>query len=77
MYEKEAADLAEKLEKMVEAKEDEYVIRKHQEVLEESKAMTPDTRNRLTKAIQDLKSELVVSVLLLSFINMVLKKNER
>ncbi|XP_063673714.1 tubulin-specific chaperone A-like [Bolinopsis microptera] len=54
MYEQEVTDGEAKLVEMKEANKDEYDIRKYTEVVAESKAMVPDCRNRLRKAVQDL-----------------------
>ncbi|PAA93365.1 hypothetical protein BOX15_Mlig026585g2 [Macrostomum lignano] len=55
-YEKEADQLAKKVEDMEASKADEYVIKKQKECLEESRQMVPDTRNRLSKALEELRS---------------------
>ncbi|CAG5124679.1 unnamed protein product [Candidula unifasciata] len=57
-YEKEATQLAEKLEKMKADGKDEHDIKKQGEVLQESRSMVPDTTKRLKKAVNDL-SELL------------------
>lgn len=56
MYEKEGVQLAEKVEKLKADGTDEHVIRKQQEVLQESKAMVPDTLKRLKNAYEELKT---------------------
>ena len=56
MYEKEAVGIAEKIKKMEAAGEDEYVIKKQNECLEESKKMGPDCQKRLQQAIGVLSS---------------------
>uniref|UniRef100_A0A1I8JQC3 Tubulin-specific chaperone A n=1 Tax=Macrostomum lignano TaxID=282301 RepID=A0A1I8JQC3_9PLAT len=55
-YEKEADQLAKKVQDMEASKADEYVIKKQKECLEESRQMVPDTRNRLSKALEELRS---------------------
>ncbi|KAK6179684.1 hypothetical protein SNE40_011990 [Patella caerulea] len=54
MYEKEAVQIEEKIEKMKIDGKDEHDIRKQTEVLQESKAMVPDTLKRLRNAVEDL-----------------------
>merc|ERR1712176_1001404 len=54
MYEKEVTDGEAKLVQMEEANKDPYDIKKYKEVVAESRAMVPDCRNRLKKAVQDL-----------------------
>ncbi|KAL5004761.1 hypothetical protein ScPMuIL_018217 [Solemya velum] len=54
-YEKEAVDLEQKVEKMKTDGKDEYDIRKQTEVLQESKAMIPDTLKRLKTAYAELE----------------------
>ncbi|KAK6179685.1 hypothetical protein SNE40_011990 [Patella caerulea] len=59
MYEKEAVQIEEKIEKMKIDGKDEHDIRKQTEVLQESKAMVPDTLKRLRNAVEDLGQVLV------------------
>ncbi|XP_063312783.1 tubulin-specific chaperone A [Pelobates fuscus] len=54
MYEKEAIQQEEKVEKMKSEGGDEYVIRKQIEVLQESRMMIPDCQRRLEAAHTDL-----------------------
>ncbi|KAL8577990.1 hypothetical protein ACOMHN_048766 [Nucella lapillus] len=54
MYENEAKQLEEKVCKLKTDGADEYVVRKQQEVLQESKQMVPDTLKRLKNAHQEL-----------------------
>ncbi|KAL5257758.1 hypothetical protein ACHWQZ_G012623 [Mnemiopsis leidyi] len=54
MYEKEVTDGEAKLVQMKESGQDAYDIKKYTEVVAESRAMVPDCRNRLKKAVQDL-----------------------
>jgi len=54
MYEKEAIQIAEKIEKMKTDGKDEYDIKKQNEVLNESQSMVPDTKRRLMKAHAEL-----------------------
>ncbi|KAH9520195.1 hypothetical protein Btru_060245 [Bulinus truncatus] len=54
-YEKEAVQLEERLEKMKADGKDEHDIKKQGEVLQESRAMVPDTIRRLKKAYADLE----------------------
>merc|ERR1711963_1285128 len=54
MYEKEAAQIEAKVEKLQSEGADPYMIRKQQEVLQESKAMGPDTLKRLRNAYEEL-----------------------
>ncbi|XP_041370558.1 tubulin-specific chaperone A-like [Gigantopelta aegis] len=56
MYEQEAKQFAEKVEKMKADKKDEYDIRKQTEVAEESKMMIPDTLRRLGSATNELEN---------------------
>ncbi|XP_013787723.1 tubulin-specific chaperone A-like isoform X2 [Limulus polyphemus] len=56
MYEKEAEQERNKLEKMKAEGKDEYDIRKQEEVLQESLMMAPDCRKRLNIAYTELKS---------------------
>ncbi|XP_064609083.1 tubulin-specific chaperone A-like [Liolophura sinensis] len=55
MYEKEVVDQEAKIEKMKADQKDEYDIKKQVEVLQESKAMIPDCKRRLTTAHEELK----------------------
>ncbi|XP_033625683.1 tubulin-specific chaperone A-like [Asterias rubens] len=59
MYEKEVIEQTAKVEKMKTNNEDQYDIRKQQEVLEESKMMIPDSTKRIRTAYADLKNCLV------------------
>jgi tubulin-specific chaperone A len=54
-YEKEAAQLYEKVEKMKADGKDEHDIKKQGEVLQESRSMIPDTERRLRHGYEDLK----------------------
>jgi len=54
MYAKEATQEEAKLTKMKSDGTDEYVIRKQEEVMNESKAMGPDSKKRLTQARDQL-----------------------
>jgi len=54
MYEKEAVQIEGKVEKLQSEGADPYVIRKQQEVLQESKQMIPDTLKRLRNAYEEL-----------------------
>uniref|UniRef100_A0A8C5WCJ1 Tubulin-specific chaperone A n=1 Tax=Leptobrachium leishanense TaxID=445787 RepID=A0A8C5WCJ1_9ANUR len=54
MYEKEAKQQEEKVEKMKSDGGDEYVIKKQIEVLQESRMMIPDCQRRLEAAFTDL-----------------------
>nr|ACO52044.1 Tubulin-specific chaperone A [Aquarana catesbeiana] len=54
MYEKEAKQQEEKVERMKTAGEDEYVLKKQNEVLQESRMMIPDCSRRLEAASTDL-----------------------
>ncbi|KAK7116116.1 tubulin-specific chaperone A-like [Littorina saxatilis] len=54
MYEKEALQIEAKIEKMQTDGTDAYVLRKQQEVLQESKMMGPDTLKRLRSAYEEL-----------------------
>ncbi|KAM8961168.1 tubulin-specific chaperone A [Pelodytes ibericus] len=54
MYEKEAKQQEEKVEKMKSDGGDEYVIKKQIEVLQESRMMIPDCHRRLEAAHTDL-----------------------
>ncbi len=56
MYEKEVIEQTAKVEKMKANNEDQYDIRKQQEVLEESKMMIPDSTKRIRTAYADLKN---------------------
>jgi len=55
MYEKEAGAQKEKIENMKRNGEDEYDIRKQEEVLQESLMMIPDCQKRLYLAHEELK----------------------
>ncbi|XP_053303953.1 tubulin-specific chaperone A [Spea bombifrons] len=54
MYQKEAIQQEEKIEKMKSEGGDEYVIKKQIEVLQESRMMVPDCHRRLEAAHTDL-----------------------
>ncbi|NP_001085368.1 tubulin folding cofactor A S homeolog [Xenopus laevis] len=54
MYEKEAIQQEEKIERMKSEGGDEYVIKKQIEVLQESRMMIPDCHRRLEAAYADL-----------------------
>ncbi|XP_018412777.1 PREDICTED: tubulin-specific chaperone A [Nanorana parkeri] len=54
MYEKEAKQQEEKVERMKTEGGDEYVIKKQIEVLQESRMMVPDCQRRLEAAYTDL-----------------------
>ncbi|ESP01244.1 hypothetical protein LOTGIDRAFT_212782 [Lottia gigantea] len=58
MYEKEAKQIEEKIEKMKTDGKDEHDVKKQMEVLQESKAMVPDALKRLRNAIDDLTNVL-------------------
>lgn len=55
MYEKEAQEQRERIEKFKTQGKDEYEIRKQEEVLQESLMMVPDCQRRLLVAYDDLK----------------------
>ncbi|XP_052792806.1 tubulin-specific chaperone A-like [Mya arenaria] len=57
-YEQEAQKEEERYNKMKGDGKDEYELRKQNEVIGESKAMIPDTKNRLIKARDDLRNVL-------------------
>ncbi|XP_069820811.1 tubulin-specific chaperone A isoform X2 [Dendropsophus ebraccatus] len=54
MYEKEAKQQEEKIERMKSEGGDEYVIKKQTEILQESRMMIPDCHRRLEAAHMDL-----------------------
>uniref|UniRef100_UPI00398E992E tubulin-specific chaperone A n=1 Tax=Pristiophorus japonicus TaxID=55135 RepID=UPI00398E992E len=54
MYEKEAKQQEEKVEKMKVDGNDQYVVKKQMEVLQESRMMIPDCQRRLATAHSDL-----------------------
>ena len=54
-YEKEATEQQEKIHKLKEQNKDSHVIKKQEEVLQESFMMIPDCQRRLLKAYEDLK----------------------
>jgi len=56
MYEKETEDLVAMIEKMKEAKADEYDLKKKGELLQESKMMVPYCEKRLSDAVDGLKN---------------------
>mmetsp|Transcript_17382 Transcript_17382/g.25391 ORF Transcript_17382/g.25391 Transcript_17382/m.25391 type:complete len:115 (-) Transcript_17382:73-417(-) len=53
-YEKEVVDNEARVQRMREEGKDPYDIRKQEEVLAESQMMVPDSRGRLTRALEDL-----------------------
>lgn len=55
-YEKEVVLQQEKVEKLKEQDKDKHVIKKQEEVLQESLMMIPDCQRRLVKAYEDLKN---------------------
>ncbi|KAH3839474.1 tubulin-specific chaperone A-like [Dreissena polymorpha] len=57
-YEKEVGKEEERYEKLKREGGDDHVLRKQTEVINESKVMIPDTRNRLVKASEDLRNVL-------------------
>jgi len=54
MYEKEAEEVQAKLNKMKADDPDDYMIKKQQELLEESRCMIPDCKRHLDKAWDEL-----------------------
>ncbi|KAJ2938462.1 hypothetical protein O0L34_g15699 [Tuta absoluta] len=56
VYEKEAEQQRNRVQKLKEQGDDEHNIRKQEEVLQESLMMVPDCQRRLVKAFDDLKS---------------------
>ncbi|CAG9566390.1 unnamed protein product [Danaus chrysippus] len=58
VYEKEAEQQKNRIEKLKAEGQDEHTIRKQEEVLQESLMMVPDCQRRLAKAFADLKSTL-------------------
>lgn len=58
MYEKEAAEQQERIEKLKEQGKDSHVIKKQEEVLQESLMMIPDCQRRLLKSFEELKKVL-------------------
>ncbi|XP_059479301.1 tubulin-specific chaperone A [Neocloeon triangulifer] len=56
MYVQEAEKQDEKVQQMKEKKDDEYHIRKQEEVLAEARMMVPECHKRLVKAYEDLKN---------------------
>ncbi|CAB3370013.1 tubulin-specific chaperone A [Cloeon dipterum] len=56
LYVQEAEKQGEKVKQMKEKEEDEYHIRKQEEVLAESRMMVPECQKRLVKAYEDLKN---------------------
>ena len=54
MYEKEVEDGEKKLIVMESSSQDPYDIKKFKEVVDESRSMVPDSKNRLRKALEDL-----------------------
>jgi tubulin-specific chaperone A len=59
MYEKEAKQQEEKIEKMKAEDGENYVIKKQAEILQESRMMIPDCQRRLEAAYTDLQQTLV------------------
>ncbi|XP_015602957.1 tubulin-specific chaperone A isoform X2 [Cephus cinctus] len=55
MYEKEAVQQRERIQKLKDQGKDDYDIRKQEEVLQESLMMVPDCQRRLAKAYEELK----------------------
>ncbi|KAJ8917984.1 hypothetical protein NQ315_011437 [Exocentrus adspersus] len=55
VYEREAEQQKERIEKLKRDKRDEYEIRKQEEVLNESLMMVPDCQRRLLVAFEELK----------------------
>lgn len=55
VYEQEAEKQKEKVQKLKEEEKDEHIIRKQEEVLQESIMMVPDCQRRLWKAYEELK----------------------
>ncbi|XP_076641086.1 tubulin-specific chaperone A-like [Halictus rubicundus] len=55
MYEKEAAQQRERIQKLQEQDKDGYDVKKQEEVLQESLMMVPDCQRRLVKASEELK----------------------
>lgn len=58
VYEKEAEQQKNRIEKLKDEGQDEHNIRKQEEVLQESLMMVPDCQRRLVKAYADLKTTL-------------------
>ncbi|XP_038221317.1 tubulin-specific chaperone A [Zerene cesonia] len=58
VYEKEAEQQKNRIQKLKDEGQDEHNIRKQEEVLQESLMMVPDCQRRLMKAYTDLKSTL-------------------
>lgn len=56
MYEKEAVQQKERVERFKSEGKDEHDVRKQEEVLQESLMMVPDCQRRLVKAYEELKS---------------------
>lgn len=56
MYEKEAQQQKERIEKLKAEGKDEYDIKKQEEVLQESLMMVPDCQRRLVRAYDELKN---------------------
>lgn len=70
MYEKEAKQQEEKIEKMKAEDGENYAIKKQAEILQESRMMIPDCQRRLEAAYTDLQQILVskdFSILYLTF----------
>ncbi|GBP18692.1 Tubulin-specific chaperone A [Eumeta japonica] len=58
VYEKEAEQQKNRIEKLKDEGQDEHIVRKQEEVLQESLMMVPDCQRRLVKAYMDLQSTL-------------------
>lgn len=58
VYEKEAEQQKNRIQKLKDEGQDEHNIRKQEEVLQESLMMVPDCQRRLVKAFTDLKNTL-------------------
>lgn len=56
VYEKEAEQQRNRIERLKQEGKDEYDIRKQEEVLQESLMMVPDCQRKLVKAIDELKN---------------------
>eukprot|EP00118_Oscarella_pearsei_P025713 m.308641 g.308641 ORF g.308641 m.308641 type:complete len:103 (+) comp44422_c0_seq1:51-359(+) len=55
-YEKEATQQEAKVQKMKEEGQDEYVVKKQMECLEETRTVLPDCQRRINAAVADLKA---------------------
>uniref|UniRef100_A0AC11E266 Tubulin folding cofactor A n=1 Tax=Ovis aries TaxID=9940 RepID=A0AC11E266_SHEEP len=74
MYEKEAKQQEEKIEKMKAEDGENYAIKKQAEILQESRMMIPDCQRRLEAAHTDLL-QLLVSTAYLSYVSMLFQSN--